>query len=730
MTSMKDQTLPKEQGNNRRKSRAAGSSRFYKFLVRFRILIIGILLGLLSLVAIGAYWISTLDIEKLVVPILAPTQLIDRNGEPSSQMISVKIDPVSIDQIPLHMQQAIVAVEDKRYYDHTGVDAFGILRAVFRNVKEGGAAQGGSTITQQLAKNVFLTGEKTFSRKLTEAAYALKIESTYNKDEILEMYLNQIYFGEGQWGIQRAAKRYFGKDTKDLTLSESALLAGLPKAPSRYSPLKNKELALERRDLVLGLMRDEGFISKVEYNQAIVEPVQVLKEVPSEQQNYLLGQYASYTDEVIDEAIELYGFTERQLLAGNLLIYTELDPVVQSAMENTYRNDSLFPESTPDQLVQSGAVIMDPSTGGVRGIVGQRGEHVFRGFNHATQLVRQPGSAFKPLMVYGPALEKGYDAKSMLYDGPLDIGGYKPNNSDHRTLGQVSLRDAVIQSRNIPAVWLLNEIGLQTGKAFVEKLDIPLSEEDNNLSLALGGLSQGLSPLQMAQAYSIFPNLGTKVPAHTITKITTTDGRVLAEANLQSVSVMPPGTAHAMTELLIDVVREGTGKRAAMDRPVAGKTGTTQLPQSKQFAGITGGSKDAWFVGYTPELVGAVWLGYDNTDSKHYLTTSGGQYPALIFKEMMSLALKGIPISEFSRPKSGLLHNGNVPKENGKADKGKKAKEDKEKKKDEKAKADKKAKEDKENKKDKKDKKDKEDKKDKQDKHDKDKKEWKGRKEE
>ncbi|WP_081667432.1 transglycosylase domain-containing protein [Paenibacillus pinihumi] len=711
---MKEHNLLKEQGNINRGSRVSGFSGFYKFLVRFRIWIIGILLGLLSLVAIGVYWISSLDIEKLVVPILAPTQLLDRNGEPSSQIISVKIDPMSIDQIPLHMQQAIVAVEDKRYYDHTGVDAFGIIRAVFRNVKEGGAAQGGSTITQQLAKNVFLTGEKTFSRKLTEAAYAIKIESAYSKDQILEMYLNQIYFGEGQWGIQRAAKRYFGKDTKDLTLSESALLAALPKAPSRYSPLKNKELAVERRDLVLGLMRDEGFISKAEYNQAIVEPVQVLKEVPAEQQNYLLGQYASYTDEVIDEAIELYGFTERQLLAGNLLIYTELDPVVQSAMENTYRNDALFPESAPGQLVQSGAVIMDPSTGGVRGIVGQRGEHVFRGFNHATQLVRQPGSVFKPLMVYGPALEKGYDAKSMLYDGPLDINGYKPNNSDRRTLGQVSLRDAVIHSRNIPAVWLLNEIGLQTGKAFVEKLDIPLSEEDNNLSLALGGLSQGLSPLQLAQAYSVFPNLGTKVPAHTITKITTTDGQVLAEAKFQPVSVMLPETAHAMTELLIDVVREGTGKNAAMNRPVAGKTGTTQLPQNKQFAGITGGSKDAWFVGYTPELVGAVWLGYDNTDSKHYLTTSGGQYPALIFKEMMSLALKDVPISGFISPVAGKIKKGNVPKENIKGDKGKKDK------KEEKDKKDKKKKEEKDKKKEK----------DKRDKQDKDKKEGKGRKEE
>src|SRR5690606_17207408 len=229
--------------------------------------------------------------------------------------------------VPQHLQQAIVAVEDKRYYDHTGVDVFGIIRAAFRNVKEGGAVQGGSTITQQLAKNVFLTGEKTFSRKMTEAAYAIKIETLYDKDQILEMYLNQIYFGEGQWGVQRAAKRYFGKQTENLTLAESALLAALPKAPTRYSPLRNKELALERRNLVLGLMKAEGFITGTEYQHAKAEPIKVLEEIPQEQLNHLLGQYASYMDEVIDEAIRLYGFTERQLLAGDLLIYTELDPV-------------------------------------------------------------------------------------------------------------------------------------------------------------------------------------------------------------------------------------------------------------------------------------------------------------------------------------------------------------------------------------------------------------------
>jgi len=641
---MNSHNLHKNQGTSRR------LSGIFKLLKRFRIWIIGIVLILTSLLAIGAYWIHTLDIAKLVVPISAPTQFIDRYGEVSSEVTSAKIEYVPIDQVPLHLQQAIVAVEDKRYYDHTGVDIFGIFRAAFRNAKEGGAVQGGSTITQQLAKNVFLTGEKTFSRKLTEAAYALKIEALYDKDQILEMYLNQIYFGEGQWGVQRAAKRYFGKQMRDLTLAESALLAALPKAPSRYSPLKNKEIALERRNLVLGLMKAEGFISEIDYQHAKAEPIQALEEIPQEQVNHLLGQYASYMDEVIDEAIRVYGFTERQLLAGDLLIYTELDPAVQNAMEETYRNESLFPESASDQLLQSGAVIMDPSTGGIRGIVGQRGEHTFRGFNHATQLVRQPGSVFKPLIVYAPALERGYDENSTLYDGPLDIQGYRPNNVDHLTLGQVSLQEAVIQSRNIPAVWLLNEIGLNTGIEFVEKLGIPLVEEDRNLSVALGGLSQGVSPLQIAQGYSVFPNLGVQVQAHTITKITTVEGQVLAEAEHQPVEVMSPENAYAMTEILQDVVREGTGKNAAIDRPVAGKTGSTQLPQNKQFEGITGGVKDAWFVGYTPELVGAVWLGYDHTDSNHYLTTSGGQYPALIFSEMMSLALKDVPASEFKRP--------------------------------------------------------------------------------
>jgi penicillin-binding protein 2A len=643
--------------------------------LRWKPLLLGLLGFIIVVSVLGTLfvtlWIRSLDINKLAVPIAAPTQLLDIHGKPAAEISTVKNEPVPISQVPKHMREAVVAVEDRRFYDHTGVDFPGILRAAFRNVRQGATVQGGSTITQQLAKNVFTTGEKTLSRKLTEAAYAVKIESSYDKDRILEMYLNQIYFGEGQWGIQRAAKRYFGKDTKDLTLAESALLAALPKAPSRYTPFRNPELALERRNLVLGLMKQEGFISEAEYAQARAEPIRLTKKKASN--NSLVGKYASFADVVIDEAIEKYGLTERELMSGNLHIYTTLDPKVQSAMEKTFKNDALFPSSAQDQIVQSGAVILNPHTGGIRGIVGQRGEHVFRGFNHATHLKRQPGSTFKPIMVYGPALEKGYRADSVLQDAPLNVGGYQPRNSDGQTRGPVSLHDALIHSWNIPAVWLLNEIGVSAGIDFATRTGIPMEDEEPNLGLALGGMSGGVSPLQMAQAFSVFPALGQMSAAHSILKITDPNGKVLAVEEPKAVSVTSSETAYAMTEILQDAVQDGTGKKAALPgRPTAGKTGTTQLP----FEGVEGGTKDAWFVGYTPEMVGAVWMGYDETDTNHYLTTSGGQYPAMVFQEMMSLSLQGEPVSTFRDPAvrkdSGQSNdsqgNEENQKENGKKD--------------------------------------------------------------
>lgn len=599
-----------------------------------------------AMAGVAALWIRGLDISKLEHPLPEPTLIMDRHGKPASQLSSSRIVPVPLDQIPLDLRNAVIAVEDRRFYEHAGVDLWATARALVRDLKSGSMKEGGSTLTQQLAKNLFLQSDKTLSRKVKEAGYALKITTVYSKDEILELYLNSIYFGEGRWGVEGAAQEYFAKPVQQLTLEESAMLAALPKAPTNYSPAKNKEKALERRNLVLSLMKEQNFISEAAYRQAVAKPI-VLKQHNEET---LKGKYPSYVDYVIQEAAELYGFTEEQVLTTGLRIYTELDPQVQQAAQDVYANDAFFPESKPDQLMQSGSVILDHKTGALRALVGTRGPQVYRGFNHATQLRRQPGSSFKPLVVYGPALERGYTPSSMLYDGELDIAGYRPKDWDGQTRGQVSMREAVMRSWNIPAVWLLNEIGIDAGMDFARRSGITLGAADRTLSIALGGLSEGVSPLQMAQAFGAIANLGVRQQAHAIVKVTTKDGIPLVEVKPQPATVTKPAVAYTLTLLLQDAVKSGTGQAAALGRPTAGKTGTTQLPATKEFADIgANGIKDAWFVGFTPELTAAVWLGYDQTDKNHYLTT-GGAAPAAVFKEIMSRALRDVPAAPFTVP--------------------------------------------------------------------------------
>lgn len=603
---------------------------------------------LLFLLSIGAFafWAMSLDVSKLQSPLAQPTYIYDRNGNKVSELSSSKINPVSIDKIPKTMRKAIIDTEDRRFYEHKGVDVWSILRALIHDLRSGGFSEGGSTITQQLAKNLFLPSDKTISRKFKEAAYAFKIELTLSKDQILEEYLNQIYFGEGQWGIQNAARFYFGKNAEDLNLEESAMLAGLPKAPSLYSPLKNKDKALERRNLVLSLMKDQNDITANDFQRTLSAPITLRNGALKD----LSGKFAPYVDYVIEEAISRYGFTEDQLLTGGLQIYTEMDSGVQQAAESVYRDNQYFPQGKPDQNVQSGIAILDQHTGGIRGLVGYRGESPFRSFNHATQLKRQPGSSIKPLTVYGPALEKGYTPSSLLYDGPLNLNGYSPQDYDYQTRGQVTMEEALQNSWNIPAVWLLNEIGLDAGLSFAQKAGLPLTQADRTLSLALGGISSGVSPLQMAQAYSTFANLGTMNKAYAITKITSANGYVFAQVKPESVQVTSPQNAYTMTRLLENVVDNGTGKNASFGRPTAGKTGSVELPHTQEFAGISKGAKDVWFVGYTPELTAAVWMGYDKTDRSHYLTISGGSGPAVIFREVLSRALKNTPSQNFEVP--------------------------------------------------------------------------------
>ncbi|MDW0118566.1 PBP1A family penicillin-binding protein [Sporosarcina thermotolerans] len=607
-----------------------------------RILLIGmIVVAICGLVMLNRL-IASNDVSKLEETEPRPTFIYDQNGEIVSKISNSNIEGVALDQIPKELIEAVISVEDQQFYKHGGVNYFGIARAFTQNMLQGEVVAGGSTITQQLSKNVFLTQDRTYSRKFKELLIAKNIERTYSKDDIMERYLNQIYFGEGAWGVQRAAQIYFGKDVSELTLSESATLAGLIKAPTHLSPYKSMEKSVQRRDIVLSLMKDEKYISQAEYDEAIGQEI-VLADPTMP--NYE-GKYPYYIDQIIDEAVNKYGLTKNEVLAGGLHIHTALNPVIQDALEEVYQDDRNFPESKLDQLIQSGSVFLDPKTGGISALVGGRGEYTYGRFNNATQLVRQPGSTLKPIAAYTPALEQGYQISDLLVDEPININGYSPKNFDKQFRGQVTMYDAVTQSYNIPPVWLLNNIGIEEGVRTVERFGIPLEEQDHNLGLALGGLHKGTSPLRMAQAFSTFANDGVMMEAHAILEIKDSEGEVIGKWREQSLKVTEAEVAQQMTYMLKGAVEVGTAKKAQISgMEVAGKTGTTQLP----FTGVDG-SKDHWFVGYTPDIVGAVWLGYDKTDAEHYLTSTSSFTVPPIFEQVLSRSISELPTKKFDLP--------------------------------------------------------------------------------
>lgn len=603
-----------------------------------------LLFGMLVLVICGLVVVNVLvsssDVSKLEEPEPRPTFIYDQNGEVVSKISNSNIEGVPLEQIPKELIEAVISVEDQQFYKHHGINYFGVVRALTQNLFKGEVVAGGSTITQQLSKNVFLSQERTYSRKFKELILAKKIERTYSKDDILERYLNQIYFGEGAWGVQRAAQIYFGKDVSQLSLSESATLAGLIKAPSHLSPYKNLEKSVKRRNLVLSLMKSEKYISQAEFDEAVGQEIALAD--PTMLTDYK-GKYPYYIDHIIDEAVNKYQLTKNEVLSGGFHIYTTLNPVMQDALEEVYQDDRYFPESKPDQLIQSASVFLNPKTGGISALVGGRGEYTYGRFNNATQLIRQPGSTFKPLAVYTPALEQGYHISDLLVDEPININGYSPKNVDQRYRGQVTMYDAVAQSYNIPAVWLLHTIGIENGMRTVERFGIPLEENDHHLGLALGGLHQGTSPLRMAQAFSTFANDGVMLEAHAILEIKDSEGKVIGKWRENSVEVTDAKVAQQMTYMLQGAVEVGTGKKAQISGvEVAGKTGTTQLP----FTGV-GGSKDHWFVGYTPDIVGAVWLGYDQTDPEHYLTSTSSLTAPPIFGQVLSRSISELPTKKF-----------------------------------------------------------------------------------
>ncbi len=606
-----------------------------------QVLVLSLSLFVLGFLSIIYAYFSEADISSLRNELPQATVFLDKNGNIASKISSHKTEGVSIKEVPETLKNAVIAIEDHRFYEHHGFDMIGIARALIRDIKAGGMVEGGSTITQQLTKNTLLTSQKTLKRKLDEVFLAMKIEEQYTKEEILQMYLNQIYFGDGAWGIKQAARHFLAKEVSDLSISESALLAGLIKAPSALNPNKYIEKATERRNVVLMQMKEKGFITNAQYQQAKSEKV-ILNELGTDP---FKGKFPYYVDQVFEEAINVYGLTQEELLTGGYQIYTELDPAMQEAMEETFQNDKLFPRGT-EGLVESGGILVDPETGGIRALVGGRGEHTFRGYNRATHLKAQPGSIFKPLAVYTPAIEEGWKITDMLKDEPMSFGEYEPRNYNHKYDGEVPMYEAVKLSKNVSAVWLLNHIGIEKGLNSIKRFGISLETGDRNLSIALGGVERGVSPLQMAEAYSVFANQGIRTKAHVIKKILDRDGNVAAEWQEDKEQVTGKEVAEQITSMLLSVVEDGTGKNALLSgREMAGKTGSTQVP----FEGVNG-VKDQWFVGYTPQLVGAIWVGYDKTDEKHYLKSTSSTGAAIVFREVMNQALKGLPSVSFGVP--------------------------------------------------------------------------------
>lgn len=611
--------------------------------------ILAALIGVLLLFCAAFYvffdvpdW-QKLDISRLSA--LAQTSsMYDMNGELMSELRgSENRIIVSLDEIPLHTRQAFIAAEDLRFYDHRGIDVYRILGALRSNLKSGSLAEGASTITQQLAKLTHLSAEKTIRRKLEEINLAFQIEKVYNKDEILAMYLNTVYFGRGAYGIQAAAQAYFGVDAEDLTLNQSASLAAIIKAPSIYAPHISPSNNRSRRQYILSVMAENGFISQEEKQAALDESIWVLAQEAEKQ------LYSWYIDEALRESAELLALSADEVIQGGFKIYTAYDARLQTIADEVYADSSFFPAAASDGTpIQSTMAVVDTNNGAVLAMIGGRDYTVRRGLNRATQMRRQPGSALKPLAVYGPALELGYTTASVLLDEKTSFGGYTPRNAGDRYYGLVTMRTAIRNSLNTTAVRLLEEIGLDASIQYLNKMGIPTRNSDRNLSLALGSMTYGVTPVELAAAYVPYANGGIYHQPYCVEKIETVDGSNVYERKDSGKQVLSAQNAFLMTSLLQSVVSSGTGTRMlAANTPIAGKTGTVSM---------TGGNRDIWMTAYTPEISVAVWMGYDQTDAKHKISKgiTGGRNTASLAAAFFKKAYADREKPDFSQP-DGLV---------------------------------------------------------------------------
>ena len=533
----------------------------------------------------------------------------DAEGGDIVRMGSLYGEAVSVDDLPPSLPAAVLAVEDRRFYSHMGLDLRGLARAMLANLRAGAIVQGGSTITQQVAKNLFLTPERTIGRKIREAMLALWLEQKFTKDQILTLYLNRVYLGSGTYGVEAAARTYFQRPARDISVYQSAMLAGLLKAPSRYNPATDSQAARARTKVVLQAMVDAGYLSAGEARTAEQGGQVRIARGPS-------GRGRYFADWVLANLDDLIGTIE-----DDLIVHTTLDPVVQAAAEDrlTAALDRGANKNGPGQ----GAIVVLSPDGAVKALVGGRSYRTSQ-FNRAVQARRQPGSAFKPI-VYLAGLEAGLRPTDILDDAPINIDGWRPQNFSGTFAGKVTVEEALAQSLNTVAVRVARKAGpaaiVETARRF--GISTPLARD---LGLALG--TSEVTLLDLTAAYAPFANDGVAVVPFGIADVVTTDGRVLYQRQGGGLGrVAPPEFIGMMNRMLAQTLIAGTGQRAQLDRPAAGKTGTSQ------------DFRDAWFIGYTPDLVAGVWVG--NDDGSGMNGTTGGGLPAEVWRDVMLYALRG-----------------------------------------------------------------------------------------
>jgi penicillin-binding protein 1A len=580
----------KKTGNPRRRS--------------LRLIGVTVLAGLLCGITAGAFLALTRDLPQIqsleAFKPSAITRVYSSDQVLLCELYIERREPVSLNQIPEALKIALLTTEDRQFYRHSGIAVRGIARAAFKNIVRGRLSEGASTLTQQLAKTLFLTPRKTFVRKLREALLALQLERRYTKDEILTLYLNQVYFGSGAYGVASAARTYFNKPIHELNLAQCALLAGLPQAPSRLSPIANPELSLNRRNIVLRQMLDTGAIDQAAYQQAVATPIQL---APARGDSKKAPYFITYIKESLEEIVG-----DSLLYKGGLTVYTTLSYRTQAAAEAAI-NEGL--ETLEIRMQHNGKtaprpqaalLAIDLNTGGIISMVGGRSNPT-DSYNRAVWAMRQPGSAFKPI-VYALALEKGFQQNQSILDAPIVFHHpyvdkeWAPENFSRSYLGEISLRWALAQSQNIPAVRLIEKLGPSSVVQFARTLGIS-SPLKPNLSLALGTSETNL--MELTAAYAVFANRGKHIKPYGILEVRSDDGKILYRTKPEQSIVMSRSSAAIVTDMLCGAVKEGTGKRAAhLRQPLAGKTGTTS------------GYKDALFIGYSPSMAAGVWVGNDD----------------------------------------------------------------------------------------------------------------------